>query len=72
GPGIDPDDLPRVFDRFYRGRSARGVAGSGLGLAIVRRVVEAHGGEVSATVAAGGGAELVVQLPSASDVTDGG
>ncbi len=67
GPGIDPADLPRVFDRFYRGRSARGVGGSGLGLAIVRRVVEGHGGAVSAAPAAGGGTELVVRLPRASD-----
>ena len=44
GPGIDPDDLPFVFDRFYRAPSARGMPGSGLGLAIVRQVAEAHGG----------------------------
>ena len=48
GPGIDADDLPFVFDRFYRAPSARGMPGSGLGLAIVRQVAEAHGGTVTA------------------------
>jgi two-component system sensor histidine kinase MprB len=46
GPGIGPDDLPHVFDRFYRAPSARGKPGSGLGLAIVRQVAETHGGRV--------------------------
>jgi two-component system sensor histidine kinase MprB len=55
GPGIDEHDLPFVFDRFYRAPSARGMPGSGLGLAIVRQVAEAHGGEVSAERAEGGG-----------------
>ena len=44
GPGIAPEDLPHVFDRFYRATAARGRAGSGLGLAIVRAVAERHGG----------------------------
>jgi two-component system sensor histidine kinase MprB len=48
GPGIDEEDLPYVFDRFYRARSARGLPGSGLGLAIVKQVAEAHGGAVAA------------------------
>ena len=48
GPGIPPGDLPRVFDRFYRAASARGVPGSGLGLSIVRQVAEGHGGTVRA------------------------
>ena len=48
GPGIDEEDLPHVFDRFYRAAAARGLPGSGLGLAIVRQVAEAHGGTVTA------------------------
>ena len=48
GPGIPPDDLPGVFDRFYRAASARGVPGSGLGLSIVRQVAAGHGGMVQA------------------------
>jgi len=58
GPGFSGEDLPRVFDRFYRARSARGLPGSGLGLAIVRQVAEAHGGSVSAGNAEDGGAQL--------------
>jgi two-component system, OmpR family, sensor histidine kinase MprB len=63
GPGIDPEDLPHVFDRFYRATAARGRAGSGLGLAIVRHVAERHGGTVSAEEAPGGGALLRLALP---------
>ena len=66
GPGIDPDDLPHVFDRFYRARAARSMPGSGLGLSIVRQVVEAHGGTVTAENAEGGGALLRVRLPTRS------
>jgi two-component system sensor histidine kinase KdpD len=47
GPGIPPDELPHIFDRFYRGRMSKGTSGSGLGLAIVRTMVEASGGRVS-------------------------
>ncbi len=64
GPGIAPDDLPHVFDRFYRAPSARALPGSGLGLAIVRQVVEAHGGTVQATSPAGGGTLIEVDLPA--------
>src|SRR5204863_6449721 len=62
GPGIDEQDLPYVFDRFYRARSARGLPGSGLGLAIVRQVAEAHGGAVVAERAEGGGTRVVLRL----------
>ncbi len=65
GPGIDPVDLPFVFDRFYRGDSARGTPGVGLGLAIVRGLVEAQGGSVEASEAPGGGARFTVCLPRA-------
>jgi two-component system, OmpR family, sensor histidine kinase MprB len=62
GPGIDDEDLPYIFDRFYRARSARGMPGSGLGLAIVRQVAEAHGGEVKAERAEGGGTRISLRL----------
>ena len=65
GPGIAPEDLPHVFDRFWRAPGARGLPGAGLGLAIVRQVAEAHGGSVRAEIPAeGGGARLVLSLPS--------
>jgi two-component system sensor histidine kinase MprB len=62
GPGIPDEDLPYVFDRFYRARAARGMPGSGLGLAIVRQVAEAHGGDVVAERADGGGTRMVLTL----------
>ena len=66
GPGFAGEDLARVFDRFYRADSARGLPGSGLGLAIVRQVAESHGGMVAARNAEGGGARLSLTVPDAS------
>jgi len=65
GAGIDREDLPRVFDRFYRAPAARAMPGSGLGLAIVRRVVDAHGGTVALEPAPGGGTIARIHLPAA-------
>ncbi|HZR93382.1 MAG TPA: HAMP domain-containing sensor histidine kinase [Gaiellaceae bacterium] len=67
GPGIAPEDLPHVFDRFYRSRAARGTPGSGLGLAIVKQVADAHGGSVTAETVEGGGTLLRLRLPLAPD-----
>ncbi|WP_344107701.1 HAMP domain-containing sensor histidine kinase [Nocardiopsis rhodophaea] len=64
GPGIDPVDLPHVFDRFYRARDARGLPGSGLGLAIVRQVAEGHGAELRAEPAPGGGTVFRMSFPA--------
>jgi two-component system sensor histidine kinase MprB len=64
GPGIADEDLPRVFDRFYRAPGARGMPGSGLGLAIVRHFAETHGGSVHASSDATGGARLTLELPA--------
>ena len=69
GPGIAKEDLPYVFDRFYRARTARGMPGSGLGLAIVRQVAEAHGGEVEAENAEGGGACMTLRLNGRASAT---
>ncbi len=63
GPGIAAQDLPRVFDRFYRSPEARGRPGSGLGLAIVRQTAEAAGGSVHAANDPDGGARLTLELP---------
>lgn len=62
GPGIDPADLPYVFNRFYRAPSSRALPGSGLGLAITRRVVDEHGGSVSIDAASGGGIIAAIRL----------
>jgi two-component system sensor histidine kinase MprB len=65
GPGIAEEDLPKVFDRFYRSTEARTLPGSGLGLAIVKHAAERHGGAVYAGRAAAGGALLTLRLPGA-------
>ena len=66
GHGFREEDLPHVFDRFYRSPEARRLPGSGLGLAIVRQIAEAHGGCVCAERAEGGGALLRLRLSSSS------
>jgi two-component system sensor histidine kinase MprB len=63
GPGMDPQEAPHVFDRFYRGGRARALPGSGLGLAIVRQVAETHGGSVTLDPASGGGTIARLRLP---------
>jgi two-component system sensor histidine kinase MprB len=63
GHGIPDEDLPHVFDRFYRSKESRTMPGSGLGLSIVRQVAERHGGTVTAGDAEGGGAAMRLSLP---------
>jgi signal transduction histidine kinase len=69
GPGIPPEHLPRIFDRFYKVDAARSgtsaPSGSGLGLSIVQAIVHRHGGRVSASNAPDGGALFEVWLPAA-------
>ncbi|MEV4508494.1 HAMP domain-containing sensor histidine kinase [Dactylosporangium sp. NPDC049525] len=65
GPGIDADDLPHVFDRFYRAVAARGMPGSGLGLAIVAQTAAQHGGAVTAGPNDPVGTVITIRLPSA-------
>ncbi|MDX2222521.1 MAG: ATP-binding protein [Rhodospirillaceae bacterium] len=70
GRGIPPEDLPRVFDRFYRARNAdRQRAGTGLGLAICKGFVEAMGGSIRAANRDGGGARFSISLPASLHVT---
>ncbi|GAB4450657.1 MAG: ATP-binding protein [Chloroflexi bacterium OHK40] len=66
GPGIPPEHLPNIFERFYRADSSRShtAGGSGLGLAIVRSIVEAHGGQVRASSVPGHGATFTITLPA--------
>ena len=65
GPGIDPHDLPHLFKPLYRADSSRNreTGGAGLGLAIARRILQAHGGDLSAANRVGGGAEFTGWLP---------
>jgi two-component system, OmpR family, sensor histidine kinase MprB len=63
GPGVDPADVPRIFERFYRAPGARAVPGSGLGLAIVAQAAALHGGTVAVSRSAAGGALFTVSLP---------
>jgi two-component system sensor histidine kinase MprB len=64
GPGIDPEDRGRVFDRFYRATSARTQPGSGLGLSIVSQIAELHGGTVALDARDGGGTVARLTLPA--------
>ena len=66
GAGIAEQDLPHIFDRFYRGENARARQGSGLGLAIVRQVAQQHGGSVTAANADDGGAVFTLRLPGSA------
>ncbi len=65
GPGISPDDLPHIFDRFYRADKSRSrVQGrSGLGLAICKAIAEAHGGKVDVISRPGDGSAFTIRLP---------
>jgi signal transduction histidine kinase len=63
GPGISPDDLAHVFERFYRGHQVR-TGGSGIGLAVVAALVHAHGGEVTVVNLPDGGASFRIRLTS--------
>jgi signal transduction histidine kinase len=63
GIGIAPEELPRIYDRFYRSDAARHTQGTGLGLPIVKRVVEAHGGEVVVESEQGRGTSVTIALP---------
>ena len=71
GEGIPEEDLPHVFDRFYRSRAARTMPGSGLGLSIVRQVAERHGGSVRAERGPTGGAALRLTVPGSADAPPG-
>ena len=72
GAGIPPNDIDKVFERFYRGGDAltRSVKGSGLGLALVKEVVEAHGGTVHVESVMGQGSTFTIRLPTAAEPND--
>ena len=63
GRGIAAEDLPRIWDRLYRGDRSRSERGLGLGLSLVRAIVQAHGGEVEVESTLGDGSTFTVRLP---------
>ena len=63
GPGLKPDELDRVFTRFWRGDGARSTSGTGIGLSLVHSIVRAHGGSVSVQSGAGDGTAFTLSLP---------
>ena len=64
GPGIAPDNLPHLFERFYRVRDDEGFSdGAGLGLSIAKRIVENHGGRIEVTSMLGAGSTFTCYLP---------
>ena len=65
GPGITPDELPRIWERLFRGDRSRSTGGLGLGLSLVKAIVEAHGGSVAVQSAVGTGSRFEVRLPLA-------
>jgi signal transduction histidine kinase len=70
GPGVAPADAERIFERFVRAETGRGVDGSGLGLAIVRAIAEAHGGRVRVDSTSGQGSTFVMELPVVGRMLD--
>ena len=68
GPGIPPDDLPHIFDRFYRGDSSRTRDGSGLGLSIAKTIVEAHGGKILVKSEVNKGSSFIISFPTINEV----
>jgi signal transduction histidine kinase len=70
GEGIEEDDLPHVFDRFWQGREARKRRGAGLGLPIVKGLVEAHGGRIWAESARDRGTTIFFTLPVAGPLVE--
>lgn len=68
GPGISAEDLPHIFNRFYRSSEARTLPGSGLGLSIVKRAAERHGGTVDVSSPTGGGTTFTLVLPEAPEL----
>lgn len=69
GPGIPPESLPHVFDRFFRGAPSRSGTGAGLGLAICHEIVAAHGGQVRAESGPDGGSTFTFTIPAAGEGT---
>jgi signal transduction histidine kinase len=67
GEGIAPEDLPFIFDRFWRGDKSRtGRVNSGLGLAIAKQLIQAHDGEINVESEVGRGTKFVIDIPTST------
>jgi signal transduction histidine kinase len=64
GPGVAPEDVPHLFERFFRGRAAGVTAGSGLGLAIAKNLARLHGGDITLKSSPGQGSVFTLNLPA--------
>ena len=66
GMGLTPDEIPRIWDRLYRGDKSRSERGLGLGLSVVRAIVRAHGGQAEVSSVVGVGSTFAISLPSSA------
>jgi two-component system OmpR family sensor kinase len=70
GIGISPEDVPHIFEGFYRGKGSQVAGGHGIGLAVSRQIVEAHNGSIAVESEVGKGSTFVVRLPAVETGTD--
>ena len=63
GVGIDPEDLPKLFKRYFRAKTSEGIAGTGIGLNVVKMIVDMHGGDIRVASVKGKGTVFTVELP---------
>ncbi|PDT13928.1 ATPase [Rhizobium sp. J15] len=70
GIGIDADDLPKMFQRYFRARSSTGIAGTGIGLNLVKQIIELHGGTIEVASSRGNGTTFTLRLPIGAEISD--
>ncbi|ANL44155.1 PAS-domain containing protein [Rhizobium phaseoli] len=70
GIGIDADDLPKMFQRYFRARSSTGIAGTGIGLNLVKQIVELHGGTIDVASSRGNGTTFTLRIPIGAEMLD--